>query len=782
MGFSPYLCCNSFMNESSSLSPAQEPIEVHATGGRSALRRFARQHLFALAVLVAAVCLFRWPLVFGHYSFLDIGPDLADMTIPDLEFRAHALRNGSIPIWSNYHHGGQAFLGELLPGVLNPLSYLLLAMPLKNGHINQSFYLDYYVLLQCLAAISAYFLLRELACSRWAAVVGGLFYSIGGPPGNSIWLEFVTEIVYLPLILLFLFRSLRGHRPLANSAVAGAITGVCWFSGTHHFGLIISITGVATLLAFAVRKEWKSGLLRATVFAAVLAFVASPQILPAMEFSKLSVRWVGLESGPVLGSEKVPYQAHLIEYLHPSHLLDIPFGLDLSYWGAGMTFAGLVALCFVPFAVKELAPTRLLRLLAAFAVAGVLLSMSAWNQLYGIAYLLVPAFDKLRECLTWIILAHLAWTCGLGIGLTCFLARRDIPLQRTIQRILFTAAPILLLAAYVLTLIGKPELRESGDRLGISGLVALLIAGVLLLADRGVAKPATCALLLGGILMIEQGNVSGHGTLWIVPRTLEWEKRYTGPVAANDELARFLKSRPDLERIDVNQTDVPENFGEMHDIEEMSGHGASMLNSLLQLNGWPKTRQLYGVNYYLAKQPADTNQQLVYTAASGIKVFSNPGVRPRAWSVHKVIPVSNWNEAHGLLGDTSFDLSQATFVDRHGKIPTLEDCPASGDQVRMLQRTSWTVKIEANLQCKGLVILNDNFYPGWRASVDGQSAPVLPAYMSVRGVVVNAGKHIIEMHYTPWTFYAGIPLFLLGIAGSVILWRRDEPESEDLLA
>lgn len=769
------------MSDSPSLSHDQDLAGASFNNRNSAWRGFVNKHLLALAILVAAVCLFRWPLISGLYTFLDTGPDLARMTIPDLEFRAHALRDGSIPIWSNYHHGGQAFLGELLPNVLNPFSYVLLALPLKNGHISASLYFGYFVFLQCLAAIAAYFLLTDLRCSRWAAVVAALFYAIGGPPGNSIWIEFVTEVVYTPLVLLFLFRSLRGVRPLANSAIAGAIAGISWFSGTHHFVLITSIACLATLLAFSLRRQWKLGLLRAVVFSVALAFCAAPQLLPAIEFSKLSMRWVGLPN-PVVGSETVPYAAHLIEYLRPSHLLDIPFGLDLSYWGAGMAFAGIVALSFVPFAVRSLASTRFLRLLASFAVAGVLLSMSAWNTLYGIAYLLIPAFDKLRECLLWIFLAHLAWTCLFGIGLTVFLNGGAADLRRQLTSIFFIAGPALLAVAYVLAMIGRPEWKDVPDRLGMAGLVVLLVAGVMAVFDRGPAKPTVCALLLGGIMMIEHGNVSGRSTLRFLPRGAESAKRYTGPVAANDEIARFLKTRADVVRIDVSGSDVPENFGEMHGIEEMSGHGASMLTSLLQLPYWDaRARQLYGVNYFVAKEPADSGQQLLYTATSGIKVFSNPGARPRVWSVHKAIPVRNSSEARSLLKDPAFDLSEATYLESRGAVPALENCSASSDRVRLLERTGSYVRIQSTLGCKGIVVLSDNFYPGWRAYIDGRSVPILPAYRSVRGVVVNAGEHIIEMRYVPWSLYLGILLCLVGVAVTVALWLRNEAPAEDLL-
>jgi len=59
------------------------------------------------------------------------------------------------------------------------------------------------------------------------------------------------------------------------------------------------------------------------------------------------------------------------------------------------------------------------------------------------------------------------------------------------------------------------------------------------------------------------------------------------------------------------------------------------------------------------------------------------------------------------------------------------------------------VQIRAGMQCRGIVILTDSSYPGWRAYVDGQRVPLLETYGGVRGVVVEAGDHLVEMHYRP---------------------------------
>ena len=73
------------------------------------------------------------------------------------------------------------------------------------------------------------------------------------------------------------------------------------------------------------------------------------------------------------------------------------------------------------------------------------------------------------------------------------------------------------------------------------------------------------------------------------------------------------------------------------------------------------------------------------------------------------------------------------------------------------------VRITANLQCRGMVILTDSWYPGWAARVDGKSARIYQVYGGVRGVVVGAGQHVIEMRYRPWSVILGASMTVLAV-------------------
>jgi uncharacterized membrane protein YfhO len=73
-----------------------------------------------------------------------------------------------------------------------------------------------------------------------------------------------------------------------------------------------------------------------------------------------------------------------------------------------------------------------------------------------------------------------------------------------------------------------------------------------------------------------------------------------------------------------------------------------------------------------------------------------------------------------------------------------------------------------------MLILNDVYYPGWRATVDGTAGQVYEAYGVVRGVVVGKGRHTVVFEYSPWSVKLGVLLSLVGLAGTILIARSKE--------
>jgi uncharacterized membrane protein YfhO len=68
-----------------------------------------------------------------------------------------------------------------------------------------------------------------------------------------------------------------------------------------------------------------------------------------------------------------------------------------------------------------------------------------------------------------------------------------------------------------------------------------------------------------------------------------------------------------------------------------------------------------------------------------------------------------------------------------------------------------------------MVIAGETYSQGWQASVDGKPARIYEVYSALRGVVVDAGRHRVEMRYRPRSVFLGAILTAIGFAGAVVL-------------
>ena len=84
------------------------------------------------------------------------------------------------------------------------------------------------------------------------------------------------------------------------------------------------------------------------------------------------------------------------------------------------------------------------------------------------------------------------------------------------------------------------------------------------------------------------------------------------------------------------------------------------------------------------------------------------------------------------------------------------------------------VEMDAELACAGVVVLSDNWFPGWQATIDGKAAEVFPANAAMQGISVPGGRHRIAVTYRPAGIYWGAIVSLavfLGL-GVMVLGRR----------
>jgi uncharacterized membrane protein YfhO len=151
-------------------------------------------------------------------------------------------------------------------------------------------------------------------------------------------------------------------------------------------------------------------------------------------------------------------------------------------------------------------------------------------------------------------------------------------------------------------------------------------------------------------------------------------------------------------------------------------------------------------------------------------MLQNKSLRARANDFHeKLAALKNANPFEDRRWYPWPSLGSMDTLDEFlaGPAPVLQQC--SGDRVQVIERRTSSLALQANMACRGMVILSATFFPGWEATVDSRRVPIYEID-GARGVVAGAGVHRIEMRYRPASVLAGGIMTLAGSRSS--LWLR----------
>lgn len=700
-------------------------------------------------LLGITICIFWKILLTGQYTWLN-GPDFAYQVAPWLQMQALSWHHWHIPLWDPYLLGGQSLIGQAQPGVASPFNFLLFLAPMRHGYITQVALHWYYALIHFFAALFCYALCRDLKRSRTASVLAAVAFAFAGWFGTTEWPQMLNGAIWAPLVLLFTLRTFRGESPSLNALLSGACLGISFLSGHHQVPMFVTVAIAGLWIYYIARPQTGSERVRSVLrFAAVLVATfctGAVQMLPAYSYGHDAVRWVGAKEA-LAWSERVPFSVTSGFALAPSSVLGF---IIRGVYTNSNPFVGItiitLALCGIAYCWKS----TTVRLLGAMTIGGLLLAFANLSVLYGVLYAVVPDLDKARSPAMAIVI------CQLGI---CPLAAFGLDaLMEAGARMRRIAVPLLIFGGLLWTLIGtvallKPANVQLPDTLALTALAAVGLAALLVGFERQAISARAASVLIILLALVEFGTMPGAN----------WASREQGQpiwdsLSRDPDIAAFLRAQG-LWRAELNDQDIPYNFGDWYGIETLSGYVASMPERTLHSLGPRRAKAVYGVKFFVGKTPPRPDLKLVTTSAAGINVFESLEAMPRIRTVHQATQVSAGVDVNTYFDNASIDLNQTTFG--YEQQPALESC--TGDDVRMVRHDTQRVTVDADMRCRGMVIMGDAWSKDWTATVDGNTARVFPAYNIVRGVVAEAGHHRIELRYRPVSVYAGAMLSVMSL-------------------
>jgi hypothetical protein len=163
------------------------------------------------------------------------------------------------------------------------------------------------------------------------------------------------------------------------------------------------------------------------------------------------------------------------------------------------------------------------------------------------------------------------------------------------------------------------------------------------------------------------------------------------------------------------------------------------------------------------------------------RIFEVPWVLPRA-AIYQAIEILPDGDVLARLKAPDFNPNERAVVSRESlpaDTSTAASLAAAGStplaRATIVRHRSQQVQIEADSAAPALLVLSDTDFPGWRAYLNGQPAPIVTANYLFRGVFIPAGKSTVEFRYEPRSFRIGAAMSLAAfmiLAGLMFAERR----------
>lgn len=188
---------------------------------------------------------------------------------------------------------------------------------------------------------------------------------------------------------------------------------------------------------------------------------------------------------------------------------------------------------------------------------------------------------------------------------------------------------------------------------------------------------------------------------------------------------------------------------------------------------------LLNVRYVLTHESAGlgAGYDLLRTA-EGVSLYENKNAMPRAFFASDVIEVTSPAESLATMRSPHFNPTTQTVIEvdpgSFVESPLSGFAPQTPEAVSIIavaENRNGVLFETENLR-DGLLVLGDNFYPGWSAAVDGADTQIFRANHTMRAVKVPAGHHMVSFVFMPASFfesmYISIAVALLVVLALIV--------------
>jgi len=752
-----------------------------------------RPTLVATGLFTLWVALLSLPMLQGKWLASPFG----DQHAAGYAFRSWGAewwhRLGHVPLWNPELFGGLPFVAAGHGDIFYPTSFLRLVLPVATV-VNLAFVLHY-----ILAGLFTYWLLRRLHVSWTGSVVGGLAYELSGliasypSPGHDGKL-FASAA--LPLACLALVMALRDKRWEGYAVLAGAVA----LSLLGHFQIayyLLIATGLFALYLTLEENPGEAATTRYTRLALALGAVlvgfglAAIQLLPFIGYIPFSPRSQGYHGFEGSTSYAIPWN-HVLEFFLKNFVGDTGTG---TYWGSNplklhSEYLGLpvVALAVLGAATKD--RRRLVLWIGGIGLLFLLVSLGAATPFYRLWWALMPMVKKTRApgMAFFVVAFVVALLAGFGAER---LERKEG--GKAVTPWLVVAGVVALLAvsgvfgALAASLAGARAVAAqanasaimwgglgSGLALGVTGIAALA-------AQRDRLTPRLLALTLALVIGCDLWLNAQH--FWVYAPNPRADVFRPDPVTDRIKATALPFRTLDLgvypgDGAALMAFDIPQVLGyhgnELRYYDDLLGRDQRWGN-IRFLHLW----DLLAVRYALAPTGTKNADSIpgykrvldsaMTSAGISANLFERTAPQPYARVVPGGFKAPDSSLAIPLLTDPRIDYSRLVIFTPDQTVapaPIREMPPPSPARATV---TAWepgrmTIALDPTPPQPSYVLVSENWFPDWQATVDGAPARVVRGDYTLITVPVPEGAKQVVLQFRSSAYQTGKAISLASLA------------------
>jgi hypothetical protein len=715
-------------------------------------RPVVRWSLYALAYVVAYLALH--PRLWDGKHFL--GWDVLDYAWPNIEYLKNAIAGGELPLWCPYEKAGFSFVSDPESGLLYPVHWLMAALSGIFGA--GAWVMLVQVLVHVLiAALGMHLYLRRQSLAPQACWVGGFAYVLSSRLAKSKDQTALGTVAWFPWMLIAIEETVK--RPSWRPAAAlGLVVGIDLLAGypPNFFRNVVGLTVIfgyevsVVLMQTRERKAYLWRLTKAMLIGGLVAFALSAPVLFALASISETAR-SGMSTIEVLRSSLRPLDA-----------------LQLVAPGMRGKSAFIFYLGFVPAALALLALTRYSGrrvLWAAGATLFFLLACAGHTPVLPLLMKLFPPFALFRVSEQYLFVAAFFIAVLAARGLSDLLAASDEERAAYKPKLLLLSGGAFLvgLASTVISVLNKAPSVVLIQTAGTS--LVVIVASTLVLGGLLSGKPRSrviAAWLLIPVLLLDLG----------LQNRAIYDITKVKPNMRHDTKLAALKAPEKDVRKDVRLADEG-HFGYRvsmrHEVRDIFGRQTALISEryrqyILAAKRDYKLLAAANVRYYAGRWLTLLKRQAGKRART---------IKPGVIEFLDHAPLAYWVGAPKLVKGGPPALA-AIKSGTPGTVGVVEKKDLSkGEQkrvaamrseaqpvkARLLRYGRNSLKLAVDVPAAGLVVINEKYAQGWRATLDGKPTRILRANYIFRGVLVPAGLHEIELRYRPTKVLIGLALF-----------------------